>query len=79
MQLLKILTTVFEKGRGTYGTRGLKKKLAELGFIVRRRRIGRLMNQAGLACKTKKKFKATTDSRHTKPIAPNLLARQFKV
>ncbi len=79
VQLLEILTTVFEKGRGTYGTRRLKKKLAELGFIVSRRRIGRLMNQAGLACKTKKKFKATTDSRHTKPIAPNLLARQFKV
>lgn len=46
---------------------------------VSRRRIGRLMNQAGLSCKTKKKFKATTDSKHTKSIAPNLLDRQFSV
>ncbi len=37
------------------------------------------MNQAGLWCKTKKKFKATTDSKHNKAIAPNLLNRQFTV
>ena len=72
-QLLEILKILFEKGRSTYGTRRLKKKLAEPGFFVSRRRIGRLMNQAGLWCKTKKKFKATTNSKHSKPIAPNRL------
>jgi transposase InsO family protein len=46
---------------------------------VSRRRIGRLMVQAGLWCKTKKRFKVTTDSKHNKPIAPNLLKRQFTV
>lgn len=50
-----------------------------MGDVVSRRRIGRLMNQAGLTCKTKKKFKATTDSKHTQPIAPNLLDRQCTV
>ncbi len=70
-QLLDILTALFQKGRRTYGTRRLKKQRAKLGYVVSRRRIGRLMNQAGLACKTKKKFKATTDSQHTQPIAPN--------
>lgn len=78
-QLLAILPTLFEKGRGTYGTRRLKKVFATLGYVVSRRRIGRLMNKAGLICKTKKKFKATTNSKHTKPIAPNLLDRQFTV
>lgn len=78
-QLLAILTALFQKGRRTYGTRRLKKEFAKLGHVVSRRRIGRLMNQAGLACKTKKKFKATTDSKHNKPIAPNLLDRQFTV
>lgn len=77
--LLDILTALFQKSRGTYGTRRLKREFAKLGYVVSRRRIGRLMNQAGLACKTKKKFKATTDSKHTKPIAPNLLDRQFTV
>jgi putative transposase len=78
-QLLEILKPLFQKGRGTYGTRRLKKKFAELGIVVSRRRIGYLMSQAGLACKTKKKFKATTNSKHNKPIAPNLLDRQFTV
>jgi len=46
---------------------------------VSRRRIGRLMGAAGLACKTKRKFKATTNSNHKLPIAPNHLDRQFTV
>jgi putative transposase len=78
-QLSERLIKLFNKGRGNYGTRRLKKEFALLSLNVSRRRIGRLMEQAGLACKTKRKFKATTDSRHTKPIAPNVLDRQFEV
>jgi len=37
-----------------------------------------LMKQAGLTCKTKRKFKVTTDSKHQLPIAPNLLNREFE-
>lgn len=37
------------------------------------------MDVLGLACKTNRKFKATTDSRHNLPIAPNHLDRQFTV
>lgn len=36
------------------------------------------MREANLVCKTKRKFKATTDSNHNKPVAPNLLERKFK-
>ena len=67
-KLIEILKVLFVKGRGTYGTRRLKNKFVEQGIVVSRRRIGRLMNQAGLWCKSKKKFKATTDSKHNKPI-----------
>jgi transposase InsO family protein len=74
-----LLNALFEKGRGSYGTRRLKNKFAEQGIIISRRRIGRLMKQAGLWCKTKKKFRVTTDSKHNKSIAPNLLERQFTV
>ncbi len=31
------------------------------------------MKEEELACKTKRRFKATTDSRHNKPVADNLL------
>ena len=37
------------------------------------------MASAGLACKTKRRFKVTTDSKHSNPISPNLLERQFTV
>jgi transposase InsO family protein len=77
--LIEIIKTLFQNGRGSYGTRRIKRKLREQGKIVSRRRIGRLMQQAGLVCKTKKKFRVTTDSKHNKPIAPNLLKREFTV
>ena len=77
--LIEMIKTLFQKGRRSYGTRRIKRKLAEQGKRVSRRRIGRLMQQAGLVCKTKKKFKVTTDSKHNKPIAPNLLKREFTV
>jgi transposase InsO family protein len=78
-ELIVIIKTLFQKGRKNYGTRRLKKALIELDWHVSRRRIGRLMAAAGLACKTKRKFKATTDSKHDLPIAPNHLDRQFTV
>ena len=37
------------------------------------------MKKAALACKTKRRFKATTDSKHSHPISPNRLQRQFTV
>ena len=37
------------------------------------------MREADLACKSKRKFKATTNSKHNQPIAPNHLDRQLTV
>jgi transposase InsO family protein len=37
------------------------------------------MRLAGVEAKQKRKFKATTDSKHNLPVAPNLLNRQFEV
>ncbi len=56
MSTLKVL---FEKGRGTYGTRRLKNKLSDQGVVVSRRRIGRVMRQAGLWCKYPRKINLT--------------------
>jgi putative transposase len=77
--LMENIKPLFAQGRQTYGTRRLKKKLAKQGLSVSRRRIGRLLKKAGLSCKTTRKFKVTTDSKHNNPIAPNLLNRQFAV
>ena len=36
------------------------------------------MRENGIRAKQKKKFRATTDSNHTYPVAPNLLLRNFE-
>lgn len=78
-ELTAVITTAFTQNRAVYDTRRLKKVLEKQGETVSRRRIGRLMQQAQLRCKTKRRFKATTDSTHTLPIAQNQLDRQFNV
>lgn len=78
-ELKSVITAAFTKNRAVYGTRRLKKVLEKQGYTASRRRIGRLMQEAQLRCKTKRRFKATTNSKHNLPIAPNQLARQFNV
>jgi putative transposase len=71
------IKALFLEGRGTYGSRRIRTGLLKLGFQVSRRRVRRLMKLQGLVCKTKRKFKVTTDSKHEKSIAKNLLNRDF--
>jgi putative transposase len=78
-ELKAIITTAFTQNRAVYGTRRLKKVLEKQGENVSRRRIGRIMQEARLRCKTKLRFRATTNSKHTLPVAPNQLDRQFNV
>ena len=70
---------IFNTGRKNYGTRRIKRALRKEGLIIGRRRIGRLMVSMGLCCKTKRKFRVTTDSKHKLPVANNVLNRQFTV
>jgi transposase InsO family protein len=78
-QLRDKVACCFAQGRGTYGTRRIKYLLAQEGFVVSRRRIGRLLTQAGLRCKTRRKFKAPTATGHAQTVAPNQLNRAFTV
>ena len=68
-----------ERTRQTYGPERLQADLADNGIEVGIHRIKRIRKKLGLRCKQKRKFKATTDSNHALPIAPNLLNRQFAV
>jgi len=65
--------------RQTYGPERLQCDLAENGIRVGICRIKRIRKKLGLRCKQKRKFKATTDSRHKLPVTENLLRQQFKV
>ena len=74
-----MIKVIFVKNRNIYGARRILKELAKQGIIISRRRTRKLMLAAGLSCKIKRKFKVTTDSNHNRPVAPNLLKRQFYV
>jgi putative transposase len=78
-QLIPVIQSLFAKSRATYGTRRIRQSLENQNLLVGRRRLGRLMRAAGLVCKTKRKFKVTTNSKHNLPVAENLLDRDFTV
>ncbi|EEM2539941.1 IS3 family transposase, partial [Salmonella enterica subsp. enterica serovar Morehead] len=64
--------------RETYGTRRLQTELADSGIIIGRDRLARLRKELELRCKQKRKYKATTNSNHSLPVAPNLLNQIFE-
>jgi transposase InsO family protein len=68
-----------QRTRRTYGPQRLQHDLAEHGIRVGVCRIKRIRKKLGIRCRQKRKFKATTDSRHRLPAAPNLLGQNFKV
>lgn len=70
---------IHQKSRQTYGARRIREELAEQGESLSRPRVRRLMKQQALEVKTKRKFKATTNSNHGLPVAPNRLNREFQV
>jgi transposase InsO family protein len=57
----------------------MAEELESQGETCGRSKAGTLMNLAGVSARQKKKYKATTDSKHNFPVAPNLLDRQFVV
>jgi len=65
--------------RQTYGAERLQHELAEYGVRVGICRLKRLRRKLGIRCRQKRKFKATTDSRHKLPVAQNLLRQDFRV
>jgi transposase InsO family protein len=65
--------------KGAYGSRRMHRELRARGHRVGLERVERMMRETGLRARHKRRFKATTDSKHSMPIAPNLLARQFAV
>jgi len=68
-----------KRTRQVYGAEKLQHDLAEHGILVGICRIKRIRRKLGIRCKQKRKFKATTNSKHTLPVAENILGQQFKV
>ncbi|TLN09739.1 IS3 family transposase, partial [bacterium] len=79
MRLEVEIKAAHSRTRHTYGAERLQRELAGQGVIVGICRIKRIRRKLGLRCKQKRKFRATTDSNHSLPVAENMLKQQFKV
>lgn len=67
----------FERSRSTYGYRRVHKDLQAQNENCSENRVAQLMKQQELRAKARRKFKVTTDSKHSKPIHENILQRRF--
>ena len=71
------IAAIHAESRQRYGSPRVHAELGARGHRISRKRVARLMRQRGLAGRRRRRFRATTDSRHTFPVACNVLARQF--
>jgi len=77
MELKQKITKIYHKSRKRYGSPRIHKKLLREGYAIGKKRVERLMCEMGIQAVAKRKYKATTDSSHSKPVADNLLDRHF--
>ena len=72
-----VVKAAFVAGKGRSGSPRLTLDLAEAGEVFDRKTVANSQRRQGLRAKAAKKFKATTNSDHSLPVAPNLLKQDF--
>jgi transposase InsO family protein len=78
-RLLVQIRSIHRASKRRYGSPRVHAELKAKGVHCGRNRVERLMREDGLRARKKRRFRATTDSTHAHPIAPNHLARHFEV
>ena len=73
MNLKQKIVTVYHNSRRTYGSPRIHQTLLREGYQVSKKRVERLMKETGIQAIAKKKYRATTDSKHSLPVAANSL------
>jgi putative transposase len=78
-RLRTLVAAAHEAGRRTYGSPRIHRELRDVhGIRIGRNRVMRLMRSQGIRGVSRRRRVRTTDSRHSFPVAPNLLMRDFK-
>ena len=73
----KDIIDIFAKNRGRYGVARITEELRAQGQIIGKNRVEKRMRHLELKALAKRKWKATTDSKHDLPVAKNLLNRDW--
>jgi len=76
-ELLGLIRKSHRLSRGRYGSPNVHEDLREWGERTGRKRVARLMREAGIRSKVARRFRVTTQSGHALPVAGNLLQRDF--
>lgn len=76
-QLAKKIKAIFDDEKSRAGSLRITKRLHNEGEPVGRHRVAKIMHSNGWRARAAKKFKATTNSNHHLPVAPNLLQQNF--
>ena len=76
-QLLEKIRAIHAQSNETYVSPRMHAKLRKTGTRASRKRVARIMKHQGIEVKTRRRFKATTNSKHNLPVAKNLLNRHF--
>lgn len=68
---------IHAESKEAYGSPRVRDELLDQGVQCGKNRVARLMHAEGLRAKAGRKFRVTTDSSHDKPVAPDLVRRNF--
>ncbi|CAM4502186.1 MAG: IS3 family transposase ISLpn7 [Legionella sp.] len=78
-EMLEWVKKIAESFQYCYGSRRMKNALNALGYPLGRNKARRLMKEANILVRYRKKYKVTTNSNHKKPVFENVLNQQFSV
>ena len=73
-----MVAEAFEARKGRSGAMGITLDLDEHGHTYNRKTVAASMKRQGLVAKAGKKYRATTDSEHNLPVAPDRLGQDFR-
>jgi len=76
-RLIDKIRNIYDATSGVYGVRRIYRQLLADGENCSVNRVARLMRKCGLRAKRRRKYQVTTDSKHSFPVAENLLDREF--
>lgn len=77
-ELRSAIREAHSTSRQTYGSPRIHAAIKAQGVPCCVNTVAKIMRKDGLRARTKRKYKATTDSSHSLPVAENLLARDFE-
>ena len=78
-ELLEAVRDIAKATEDSYGSRRMKEALNALSYPVSRNKARKLMKEANVQVKHRKKYKVTTNSNHKQPVYENVLDRRFDV